>query len=103
MQRLRGLCRTLLILLAGFLALTAVPGGVLLVAGLYAPPLAQLRGTPVSSYVVPGLTLCVVVGGGGVAAVLMLMRSHRLAPVAAALAGVAVMAFEFVEVLTIVM
>lgn len=92
--------RWVLIVLAALVGVTAVPGGVALIAGVYTPPVAQLHGV-FPGYVVPGLVLCGVVGGMAIAATLMLVRRSPASPFAAALAGIVLMTFEFVETLVI--
>ena len=101
MIRLLPALRGALILLTGFLALSAVPGGITLLAGVYTPPVQQLRGSVFSSFLVPGLALLVVVCGTALLAFVLLLRRGPLGPVIAGLAGAFVMAFEFVEVLAI--
>ncbi len=101
MNRFLAVLRGAMVLLTGFLALSAIPGGIMLLAGVYAPPVQQLEGTVFSSFLVPGLALLVIVGGGALLALVLLMRRSRLAPVAAGLSGLFVMVFEFVEVLAI--
>jgi len=94
-------CRHLLAVLAGFLAFTALGGGLALMSGLGAPPLAMLAGTPFGSYRVPGFCLFLLVGGTALAATIALVRRHRRAPLLAAAAGSAILVFEWVEVLAI--
>lgn len=101
MNRLSAVLRGTLLLLTGFLALSAVPGGIALLAGVYTPPVRELEGSIFSSFLVPGLALLVVVGGSALLAFVLLVRRARLGPVTAGLAGAFVMAFEFVEVLAI--
>jgi hypothetical protein len=101
MTRLRGALRLFLLGAAAFLAVSAVPGGIALVAGLGTPPAAMLGHSIFSSFLVPGLTLLVVVGGSASVAAVLLVRRHRFASAVAALAGAFVMSFEFVEVLVI--
>jgi hypothetical protein len=101
MIRLLSVLRVALIVLTGFLALSAVPGGITLLAGIYTPPVEQLKGSVFSSFLVPGLALLVVVGGGALLALVLLIRGSRLGLVVAGLAGAFVMVFEFVEVLAI--
>ncbi len=95
------MARYLAILFSGFLALTAIPGGVALIAGIGAPPRGLLAGTPFSSFVVPGFVLLLVVGGGAGASAMLTLRRHRLASFASLGTGLIIMTFEFVEVLTI--
>jgi hypothetical protein len=99
--RLRRFIQGLLIVLAGCLALSAVPGGITLLAGFYAPPVEQLKGSAFTDFTVPGLALLFLVGGSAVLAAGLLLRRNRSGPLAALLAGTMVMCFEFVEVLAI--
>ena len=101
MKRLPAVLRRAILLLTGFLAVSAVPGGITLLAGVYTPPVQQLEGSVFSSFLLPGLALLVIVGGSALLAFVMLIRGRRLGPVMAGLAGAFVMAFEFVEVLAI--
>jgi hypothetical protein len=93
--------RVLLILLAGVLGLSAVPGGITLLVGFYAPPVDQLKGSVFADFTIPGLTLLLFVGGSAVLATVLLVRRSRFGALGAALAGAVVMSFEFVEVLAI--
>jgi hypothetical protein len=93
--------RVLLILLNGFLALTAIAGGVGLLADLNAPPVTALAGSPFSDYTIPGLALLIVVGGTAVIATLLSARKHALAALVSCLAGAVIVVFEIVEVLVI--
>ena len=74
----------LLVILDLIVAATAIAGGAVLVASslvpswstVLAPPRDYLDGSPFASYLVPGLTLALVLGGLHlVAAVLLLRRS----------------------------
>jgi hypothetical protein len=97
----RRLLRVLLVLLNGFLALTAIAGGVGLLADLNAPPVTALAGSPFSDYTIPGLALLIVVGGTAVIATLLSARKHALAALVSCLAGAVIVVFEIVEVLVI--
>jgi hypothetical protein len=90
-----------IIALDGFLALTAAAGGVGLLAGINAPLVESLSGSPFRDYTIPGLLLLIVVGGVALLAAVLMMRRHRLAGHASALAGVVIIGFEIVEVLVI--
>ncbi len=96
-----GALRWLLLLGTGLLAITAIPGGVLLLLGLYTPPPQMLGGSVFSSFLVPGLALALLVGGSALLALILLIRRRPLASYCAALSGLVVMTFEFVEVVTI--
>jgi hypothetical protein len=93
--------RAALIVLVAFLALTAIAGGVALLAGVIAPPVEMLGGSPFGSYLIPGLALLFVVGGSALAATVMLVRGHPRGVAAAVVAGAMIIGFEIVEVLVI--
>jgi hypothetical protein len=90
-----------LIVLNTFLAVTAVAGGVGLLTGAMKPSLEPLRGSPFSSYTIPGLALLVMVGGSALVATVLLLRRHAWGVLASGVAGVIIMGFEIVEVLVI--
>ena len=85
----------------GFLAVTAVPGGLMLLLDVNAPPVAMLRGSRFDSFAIPGLSLALLVGGLAILAFVLLWRRDRRGPVAAALAGLAVLIFEVIQVMII--
>jgi hypothetical protein len=101
MPFIRRLARITLIVLAFFLALSALGGGVGLLTGWNAPPVEDLGDSLFRSYLLPGLALLVLVGGGALLSALFLIRRHPLSLPIAAAAGFAIMFFEFVEVLVI--
>ena len=101
MSQFRRFVHILLIVLAGVLGLSAVPGGITLLLGFYAPPVEQLKGSVFADFTIPGLTLLLLVGGSAVLATVLLVRRSRFGALSAALAGAIVMSFEFVEVLAI--
>jgi hypothetical protein len=101
MKLIRTIIRWALIILSIFLALSAIGGGIALVVGFNTPPVADLAGSPFSDYTLPGLALLVVVGGSAVLTAILLIRRHRFATLAALVAGLIIMVFEFVEVLAI--
>jgi len=100
----RGIRLTLLLTQA-FVALTALAGGAVLMIGAldagfsssWTPPAAYLEGSPFSSYLVPGVILAVVVGGGHVFAFAELERRRPWALLAAAAAGFALLVWIFVQ------
>jgi len=98
---MKKLLRILLIVLDGFLALTAFGGGIALLAGLYAPPVEMLAGSPFKTYTVPGLALFVLVGGSALVAMILMIRRHPTAALASAAAGGIIIIFEIVEVMVI--
>ena len=63
-------------------ALVATPSGALL-----RMPLEMLHGTPFHSYLVPGMLLCIVVGGGNVVAGLLALRERQATAISAVVAG----------------
>jgi len=75
--------------LAGFVGVTAVLGGVELVTGYpVQQPVEWLAGTPFDSYLVPGLLLAALVGGSAVLAFIAAIRSDPRWPRSAIVAGV---------------
>jgi hypothetical protein len=93
--------RRWLLFLEGFLAFTAIAGGIALVANFNAPSVDDLRGTPFPDYTVPGLALLLLVGGSALLATIALLRRHHRALLVAMASGVIILCFEIVEVLTI--
>ncbi len=74
--------------LAGFVGVTAVLGGVELVTGYpVRQPVEWLAGTPFDSYLVPGLLLAALVGGSAVLAFIAAIRSDPRWPRSAIVAG----------------
>lgn len=100
MEERRGL-RIVLIGGTAFLGVTAVLGGAMLLLGINVPPTETLRGSLFSSFLVPGLVLALAVGGSGVLAAVLLYRRRPIGFAVAAVAGLVVMTFEFVQVISI--
>ena len=98
---MRPCIRTLLIVLLSFLAVTAIPGGIALMAGFNAPPVDMLRGSPFTSFFIPGLALVILVGGIACLAVATICARSRHAVRASLIAGNAVVVFELVEIVCI--
>jgi hypothetical protein len=71
--------RGLTIFLAGFIALTAIAGGIAILAGLEDFPAEWLEGSIFKSYTIPAIILSVVVGGSSLAATILFIKKHRLA------------------------
>src|SRR5579872_5893795 len=84
-----------------FVGVAAVAGGTLLAAApdghLIAADPAVLRNSPFNDYLVPGLLLAVVVGGGGLGAALFMERGWPLAWAAAAVYAAGLVGFEVTE------
>jgi hypothetical protein len=93
----RGLRRTLLLDLNLFLGVTAVGGGVALLAGWISVPLSSLAGSPFSDYTVPAVLLTVVIGGSALLAARLVHLGTGAGLPASAIAGGAIIVFEIVE------
>ncbi|MFN8486249.1 MAG: hypothetical protein U0350_01575 [Caldilineaceae bacterium] len=93
--------RVALFMIDLFVALTAIGGGIALVAGLEANrfPLDWLWGTPFSSYVIPGLILAVVVGGSAAVAAAAMLRRPPVGALASLVAGLILMGWIIGELL----
>lgn len=101
--------RASLLALLGFVALTSIAGGAVMVAGTWfgadslgIPPEMRLppdllQGSPFNTYLVPGLLLSLIIGGVHVAGFILLIGHHRLAPFAAAVAGYSILIWIFVQ------
>jgi len=97
--------RITLLIVQAFVALTALAGGVALVIGsldadfstVLNPPVEYLADSPFDSYVVPGLILALVIGGGHVLAFVLLERRMPWALLVAAAAGFATLIWIFVQ------
>jgi hypothetical protein len=101
--------RSSLLALLGFVALTSIAGGAVMVASaslgterLGLPPEMMLppdllQGSPFNTYLVPGLLLSLVIGGFHVAGFILLIRHHRQAPLATAAAGFSMLIWIFVQ------
>jgi hypothetical protein len=93
--------RIILITLLFFLAVTAILGGIALMANFYTPPVEYLQGSIFTSFTLPGLALAGVVGGSALLAAILFLRKSQYAIMLAATAGIVIMFFEFMEVLII--
>lgn len=91
----------ILIVLTVFLAVTAVLGGLVLLANFYAPPVEMLQGSMFKDFTIPGLALAFVVGGSAIFAAILLFRKSKFNNLFAATAGIIIMFFEFVEMMII--
>lgn len=86
-------------LLAGFVTLSAVGGGVVMLTGLDSFPLDWLEGTTFPSYTLPAHVLAIIVGGTALIALVATLRDHPLSGSFAVIAGFILMGFITIEVL----
>ena len=90
--------RIALIVLLYFGALSAIGGGILgIVDNGGGVPLAYLRDTPFTTYLIPSLILGIVIGGTQGAAAIRLHRRNVYSSGAATVAGFGMMIWIFVE------
>lgn len=91
----------LMVLLTGFIALTAIGGGIAMLIGLEDSrfPLEWLSGTPFPDYTIPALILAIVVGGSALLACISLVMGLRTRFGASIGAGVIMMGYIVVEYL----
>ena len=73
--------------------LAGVAGGIGVMKGLMPFPEVWLQGSPFHSYFLPGLILCVVVGGSQFAAAFVLLWRNSLAKIASLIAGLTLTAW----------
>jgi hypothetical protein len=87
--------------LTGFIALTAIGGGIALLVGAEAErfPLEWLQDTPFTGYTIPALLLVMVVGGSALAACMAIFTGHKLGIFAAMVAGVIMIGYITGEVM----
>ena len=90
-------------LLTGFVALTAIGGGIALLSGAEANrfPLEWLQGTPFQDYTIPALLLAIAVGGSSLVASIALFTGRTTAAPLAMTAGLILAGYIVVEVLTL--
>ncbi|WP_232497054.1 hypothetical protein [Agromyces humatus] len=101
--------RITLLTVEGFVAVTALAGGIALMLGalipdlslVITPPTEYLEGSSFSSYLVPGLVLALVLGGVHGLAFVLLLRRRPSASFAAAVAGYAALIWIFVQMMVI--
>jgi hypothetical protein len=91
----------MLAIVDGFVAITAVGGGIALMTGLENNrfPTEMLGSTPFPSFVVPGLILAIVVGGSATTATFELLSRRKGGALASALAGAILIGWIVGEVL----
>ena len=95
------LVRVAVIVLTIFIALTAIGGGIAMLMGIEDFPLVWLAGTPFPDYTIPALLLAIVVGGSSLVAASMTLARTQHSAFAACGAGVMMMGYIIVEVLTL--
>jgi hypothetical protein len=96
--------RIVLLVIAAFIATSAIEGGVAVVEGVvfgYKLPLAWLAGTPFSDYTIPGLALAIVVGGSALLAAATAFIHREWAVLVSVLAGLVMAGYLVVEVISI--
>lgn len=105
--------RDSLLTLLGFVALTSIAGGAVMVASAslgsdrlgiqpeVTVPLELLQGSPFTTYLIPGLLLSLVIGGIHLAGFILLIKHHRHAPFASAAAGFSILIWIFVQMVFI--
>lgn len=88
--------------LQAFVALGALPSGVLLMiypnGSAFKMSLSMLKDSPFASFFWPGFLLFAVIGSGHAAAAVMSFRRHRFAGLAGAVMGLGLMIWIFVQV-----
>jgi hypothetical protein len=87
--------------ISGFIALTAVGGGLAMLLGSEANrfPVEWLEGTPFKDYTIPALLLTVVVGGFSLVTCVMILIRHKAAGFFSMAAGLVMMGYIVVEIL----
>jgi hypothetical protein len=93
--------RLIIGILTGFVALTAVGGGIALLSGAESSrfPLEWLRDTPFSNYTFPAIMLAFVVGGSSLLACLMIFMNLLKGILCAMVAGILLIGFVTVEII----
>lgn len=92
--------RTALLVLTGFLGVTAAAGGVALVFDVISLPLEWLDGSPFGDYLIPGLALAAIGALALVATALLVLR-HAWGLPLAGISGLAITIYEVVEMLVV--
>jgi hypothetical protein len=90
-----------LVMLDGFLGITAVLGGLALLMGWLGIPADLLAGSPFGSYTIPALLLVMLVGGSALLATTLLLRQSAWGLAASGVAGLMLLVFEAVELVVI--
>jgi peptidoglycan/LPS O-acetylase OafA/YrhL len=87
--------------ITGFIALTAMGGGIALLSGAEGErfPLEWLQGTPFKNYTIPALLLTFIVGGSSLIASLSIFRNLKTGILSSLASGMIMVGFIVVEVL----
>jgi hypothetical protein len=87
--------------ITGFIALTAIGGGIALLLGAEGArfPLEWLQGTPFKDYTIPALLLTIAVGGSSLIACITMFRNFKNSIALSLVAGSIMVGFIVVEVL----
>ena len=96
--------RIALLVIAAFIATSAIEGGVAVLGGVvfrYKLPLAWLAGTPFSDYTIPGLALAIVVGGSALLAAATIFIHREWAVLVSVVAGLMMDGYLLVEIVSI--
>ncbi len=96
--------RIALLVIAAFIATSAIEGGVAVLGGVvfgYKLPLTWLAGTPFGDYTIPGLALAIVVGGSALIAAATVFIHREWAVLVSATAGLMMVGFLIVEIVSI--
>jgi hypothetical protein len=95
--------RIALFVIEAFIGLSALQGGVALLKGdfLNVAPVNWLAGTPFSDYMIPGLALVIIVGGSAILAAATVFIEREWAVLVSVLAGLIMIVFEVVEVVSV--
>jgi hypothetical protein len=101
MKLFRKILSITLIVLNGFLALTAILGGIAILTGVNVPNVKELNDSFLRGATIPGLALTLIVGGSALLATILLIRKSKFALLLSIVAGLIIMFFEFVEVMVI--
>jgi hypothetical protein len=91
--------RMLIVVIAAFIALTAIGGGIAILIGADEFPPEWLTGTPFKGYTVPALILAIVVGGSSLLAAIAVATRRRNGARASIVAGIMMAGYIIVEVL----
>jgi len=88
-------------IVSGFIALTSILGGILLIAGLENDTLGFgiLQGTPFTDFVIPGLLLIAIVGSTSTLALIGFIRNSDLKDVYGIFSGLVVSVWIVIEIL----